>query len=91
MAVTNTNANMTPGEKQDGETVPSNLDAARPVLDRIKDIDEARDGNMGVSGGDNVVDNSPETAAEEVKAEEDAKAAEKDEKVASKSKRTAKD
>lgn len=76
MATNTSNSASTPGEIKDGEDVPSNLDAARPVIDRIKDIDAARD-EAGVSGGDTVIDNTPETAEAEAKAGEDAKAAEK--------------
>lgn len=71
MATTNTNPNFTPGEVKDGEDVPSNLDAARPVIDRAKDVQAAAG---AVSGGDAVIDNSPESAAAAEQAEADAKA-----------------
>lgn len=77
MAVTNTSANSTPGEIKDGEDVPSNLDAARPVIDRIKDIDKARAEEGGGGSGDQVIDNTPETAAENERLEAEAKEAEK--------------
>lgn len=73
MATTNTNANLTPGEVRDGEDVPSNLDAARPVIDRVKDA-QAEDAST-VSGGDTVIDNTPETAAENERAEAEAEKA----------------
>lgn len=78
MAVTDNRANSTPGEIKKGEDVPSNLDAARPVIDRIKDIDKAtaEEGTAG-AGGDAVIDNTPEGAAEAERAEADAKEAEK--------------
>ena len=82
MAVT-TNANSTPGEIQKGDDVPSNPDAARPVIDRIKDIDMARDGGA-TSGADTVIDNTPETAALNEAAEKEAADAEKAEKAAAK-------
>lgn len=90
MAVTtNTPANATPGEVQKGDDVPSNLDAARPVIDRIKDVQAAEaDNGMAVSGGDVVIDNTPETAmAEEQAAKEQAdaeKAQKADKKAAAK-------
>lgn len=77
MAVTNTSANSTPGEIKKGEDVPSNLDAARPVIDRIKDIDRARAEEGGSGSGDQVIDNSPETAAENERLEAEAKDADK--------------
>lgn len=73
MAVTR-NPNSTPGEVQSGEDVPSNLDAARPVVDRIKDAQLAD--ASATSGGDTVIDNTPETAAANARAEEEAKAQE---------------
>ena len=77
MATSTSNSASTPGEIKDGEDVPSNLDAARPVIDRVKEIDAARE-EAAVSGGDVVIDNTPETAEANAQAEEDAKAAEKD-------------
>lgn len=79
----NTTSHSTPGEMKEGEDVPSNLDAARPVIDRIKDIDKAKDASA--AGGDTVIDNTPETAA----AEEAAKAAEKQAKADEKGARAA--
>lgn len=85
MAVTNNNANLTPGEVKKGEDVPSNLDAARPVIDRIKDIDAERAEETATGGGDTVIDNTPETAAENERAEAEAKKAEDEPKKAAKS------
>lgn len=79
MATTNT-PNLTPGEMDEKGGVPSNLDAARPVIDRIKDA-QAADVAGAVSGGDQVIDNSPETAAENERAEAEAKDAEKAERA----------
>ncbi len=79
MATTSMNSTATPGEVKKGEDVPSNLDAARPVIDRIKDIDLARDeAGSPLSGGDTVIDNTPETAMAEEQARKDEAAAEKD-------------
>ena len=86
---TTTTSTSTPGEVKDGEDVPSNLDAARPVLDRAKDIEAQRE-EAAVSGGDTVIDNTPETAAENERAEAEAKEAEQAEKDAAPRKRSTK-
>ena len=86
MAVTDNRPNSTPGEMKKGDDVPSNLDAARPVIDRIKDVQAAEaDASTPLGGGDLVIDNTPETAmAEEKAAKEQVDAEKADKKPAAK-------
>ncbi len=86
MATTNPSANLTPGEVKDGEDVPSNLDAARPVIDRVKDAQ--REDASTISGGDTVIDNTPETAAENERAEAEAEKADDADKADERTKTT---